>query len=78
MNSLDRFYLYKLPGHFGDASNGKGERYLYLTSTSPNNEWQESTKKIGDADSFAGRTISQAYFDKTKVPPTHEMPSIFI
>lgn len=40
---------------------------MYLTSASPNNEWQESAKKIGDADSFAGRTVSQAYFDRTKV-----------
>lgn len=59
--------MYKLPGRFGVAHQSKGEKYLYFTSSSNSTEWIESKKKVGDADSIPGRTISQAFIDNAKV-----------
>lgn len=59
--------MYKLPGRFGTKHQSKGEKYLYITSSSHSAEWIESEKKVGDADSIVGRTILQAFIDNAKV-----------
>lgn len=66
-NSSARFYLYKLPGHFGEAHQSKGRLFMYFTSNSETPQWILSDRTVDDPMSIPGRTIVQAYFNATKV-----------
>lgn len=59
-----RYYLYKLPGQFNDAENDRREcLYLYISSDSKQQQWILSNRTLNDPKSFAGQTLSQAYYD---------------
>lgn len=62
-----RFYLYKLPGHFGEAHQSKGRLFMYFTSNSETPQWILSERTVDDPMSIPGRTIVQAYFNATNV-----------
>lgn len=59
----NRYYLYKLPGQFDGATKDKKSMYLFISSNSPETNWTLSGHTLNDLDSFAGQTLSQAYYD---------------
>lgn len=62
-----RFYLYKLPGLFGDAQNSKGRLFMYFTANSDTPQWILSDRTVDDPMSVPGHTIVQAYFNASTV-----------
>lgn len=66
-NTVDWFYLYKLPGRFGVDSNEKGRFYLYFSSSSVDAAWRLSNKTVDNLDSVTGQTISQAFVNSSTV-----------
>lgn len=66
-NTVDWFYLYKLPGRFGIDSKEKGRLYLYFSSSSADAAWRLSNRTVDSLDSVIGQTISQAFVNSTTV-----------
>lgn len=60
---VDFVYLYNLPGDPPGQTVYKsdGYRYAYMTSSSSNGAWIDSTRNISNSDSIPGLTLSQMY-----------------
>lgn len=59
-----------MPGQFDGIDKKMESKYLYITSNSPEQQWILSDHTLNDTQSFAGETLSQAYFDMEKLNQT--------
>ncbi|XP_075226785.1 deoxyribonuclease II isoform X2 [Lycorma delicatula] len=66
-NSVDWFFLYKLPDEKGNNDKDNGTNYFYMTSNTVSKEWIISDKLITDANSMPAITLKPLYSNTSDV-----------